>query len=303
MSSQTDDLMLFLTVAEAGSFQKAADRLNMDRSVVSRRMAALEQSLHMRLLHRTTRALSVTPAGQSVIERARGIQRLLDEVRAISQNSRTDISGTLRITTAPHFGALYVQPAVNAFISGHPEVEVELRLEERMTPIVAEGFDLAIRIGEPKDSTLIGRKLAEHSMELVASRSFIDRHGIPTTIGELVKLPTVAYRSTGVEALPTQFLNTPADERIDTPRVVLWSNSVDALKSAVLSGVGWAVLSTFIVHRELASGDLVRLMPHALLRNYSPIYALTAHRDVPKRTKIFLDYLSKEIGNPPVWNS
>jgi DNA-binding transcriptional LysR family regulator len=303
MIKNPQTLLSFLSVVEAGSFQAAADRMNMDRSVLSRRIAALEAELGTRLLQRSTRALSVTAAGQGLLVKARCLRDLLNEVQQIAEDSHETLRGRLRVTAPTHFGHLYVQEALERFLFLHPEVEGELRLEDRFTPLVAEGFDVAIRIGEPEDSSLVARKLVNHSLEIVAAPEFLTRHGTPGDVAELVKLPALAYRSEGVEAAHLHYLDRRGKRHQAPMNIVYWSNSGQMLRQSAVVGLGWAILSTFLCHRDLREGTLVRLLPKLKLPDYAPIYLVTSHRDLPRRTRAFIDVLRQVVGNPPVWGA
>ena len=296
------DLLHFAAVADAGSFQAAADRLHVDRSVLSRRVAALEAQLGVQLLHRSTRALSLTEAGTAIAARARELGALVGEVRRIADDAQAQPRGLLRISAATHFGSRVVQPAVARYQALHPQVAVELRLDNRRTDLAAEGFDLAIRIGELPDSSLIARKLCDNPLRLVAAPAFVARHGPIDALPALLRLPAVSYRADGLQHAALHWIDAGGRERAEPmPHIAFWSNNGEALLAAVLAGSGWGVMPAFLAHADLQAGRLVPLLPDVRLPPLGMVYAVYGERRLPLRTRLFLDLLQDSIGSPPVW--
>ncbi|GAB2457979.1 LysR family transcriptional regulator [Comamonas humi] len=285
------DLLRFLAVAEAGSFQAAADRLHVDRSVVSRRVAALEKTLGVRLLRRSTRSLSLTEAGVAVAARGRRLHALLGEVRQIADETRLEARGLLRITSSTHFGNRYVLPAVLQYQRLYPHVIVELELDNRHTDLIADGFDLAVRIGEPKDSRIIARKLCSNPVCLVASHEFIARHGSVTSLPALLQLPAASYSAEGMCFEQLEYLDEMNARRSAPMHVAFWSNNAETLYQAVKGGVGWGCMSRFVVHQDLVDGHLEQLLPQLLLPPYNSVYVVYSQRELPLRAQLFLDLL------------
>lgn len=289
------DLLRFLAVAEAGSFQAAADRLYVDRSVVSRRVAALEKALGVKLLRRSTRSLSLTEAGVAVAARGHRIQELLGEVRQIADVTCQEARGLLRITSSSHFGNRYVLPAVTRYQQLHPNVVVELELNNRNTDLTGEGFDLAVRIGEPKDARIFARKLCNNPVGIVASSDFIERHGPISSLSALLDLPAVSYSGDGMCFEHVQYLDELGVQRSAPMRVALWSNNAETLYHAVKGGAGWGCMSRFMTHPDLLDGSLTLLLPHLRLLPYNPIYIVYSQRELPLRTQLFLDLLHNTV--------
>ena len=296
------DLLHFAAVADAGSFQAAADRLHVDRSVLSRRVAALESQLGVQLLHRSTRSLSLTEAGTAIAARARDLGALVGEVRRIADDAQDQPRGLLRISAATHFGSRVVQPAVARYQALHPQVAVELRLDNRRTDLAAEGFDLAIRIGELPDSSLIARKLCDNPLRLVAAPAFVARHGPIDALPALLRLPAVSYRADGLQHAALHWLDAAGRERAEPmPHIAFWSNHGEALLAAVVAGTGWGAVPAFLAHADLQAGRLVPLLPDVRLPPFGMVYAVYGERRLPLRTRLFLDLLQESIGSPPVW--
>ena len=296
------DLLHFAAVADAGSFQGAADRLNVDRSVLSRRVAALESRLGVQLLRRSTRSLSLTEAGAAIAARARELRALVGEVRGIADDAQEQPRGLLRVVAATHFGHVVVLPAAARFQAAHPQVALELRLDNRRTDLVAEGFDLAIRIGAPADSSLIARKLCDNPLRLVAAPAFVARHGPIDTLAALLRLPAVSYRANGLEHRDLNALDERGQPRpLPLQHIAFWSNSGEALMAAVVAGLGWGCMPQFLAHADLQAGRLLALLPGVGLPPFHAAYAVYAQRRLPLRTRLFLQVLQDSIGTPPVW--
>ena len=170
----TSRLLMLLEVVEQGSFAKAAEIRNIDRSVISKQISRLEDELGVRLLNRTTRSFSLTAAGAEMIKKADELRSLLGDTLRMAENYHLEPRGVLKITSSTLIGRRYLQPVINDFQKRFPQVEVELRLDDRLVDIVSEGFDLAFRVGEPKDSSLIARKIARNRLLLLASPAFIE---------------------------------------------------------------------------------------------------------------------------------
>ena len=261
------DLLHFAAVADAGSFQAAADRLHVDRSVLSRRVAALEAQLGVQLLHRSTRALSLTEAGAAIVTRARALDELLGDVRRIAGDAQDQPRGLLRISAATHFGTRCVQPAVVRYQALYPQVAVELRLDNRRTDLAAEGFDLAIRIGELPDSSLIARKLCDNPLRLAAAPAFVARHGPIDSLAALLRLPAVSYRADGLQHAALHWLDAAGRERAEPmPHIAFWSNHGEALLAAVVAGSGWGVMPAFWPMPTCKPGAWCRCCPMCACR-------------------------------------
>jgi DNA-binding transcriptional LysR family regulator len=182
-------LLLLLEVTELGSFTNVAEQKNLDRSVISKQISRLEEELGVRLLNRTTRSLSLTAAGNEMVSQAKLLRDLLNNTHRLAQNYHSEPRGILRITSSMMFGRQYVQDAISVFQKQYPDVKCELRLEDRVVDIVQEGFDIGFRIGKPKNSSLISRKIARSRLLIVASPDFIQQHGKIETIEKLESLP------------------------------------------------------------------------------------------------------------------
>ncbi|MCX7645125.1 MAG: LysR family transcriptional regulator, partial [Rhodobacteraceae bacterium] len=182
-----DGLRVFVAAVEAGSFSAAGQRLGLSPKLASKYMAALEERLGAQLLHRTTRRLGMTAAGERLMARAPHWLDELDEMTAELREAGRGLSGTLRVSAPVTFGELFVQPMLRRFRAQHPDLVIDLRLSDRFVDLAAEGIDVAIRIGRLDNSALIARKLGQTSLLLVASPAHLDHAGRPETLGDLAR--------------------------------------------------------------------------------------------------------------------
>lgn len=294
-------LLIFLEVVEQGSFIKVAELRNVDRSVISRHISSLEDELQVRLFNRTTRSLSVTDAGKEMAQYARNLRQLVDDAKSTAENYHSEPRGTLRITSSGFLGRRYLHKAVDSFRKKYPLVQIEIRLEERLIDLVGEGFDLGLRLGRPKDSRLVGQKLATNKILIVAAPSLIEKHGMPTTIDELSTLPAVTYSHEGISNDHVSVLSEGKVTQVPLNPVYQVSD-MEMLMDAAASGIGIAVITGYMVQNELLEGQLLHLMPDLKLPDFGDLYVVYPHRDAPPKIKLFIEEVKKTIGSPiPNW--
>ena len=300
----TSRLLMLLDVVELGSFANAAQTKNIDRSVISKQISRLEDDLGVRLLNRTTRSFSLTAAGAEMVKKARELRDLLGQTVRLAENYHQEPRGVLKITSSSIIAKLYLQPVINDFQKRFPQVEVELRLDDRVVDIVAEGFDLAFRVGEPKDSTLIARKIARNRLAILASPEFINTYGMPKTICELALLPAATYASNSLRVNSINYIDKDGNHKEKTIKSVFRANDGEVLLLKALSGTAFVVLPSFILDKEVIEGQLVPLLPSLHLSEFSAMYAVYPHRDLPVRTRLFFDAVREHIGKDlPIWEN
>lgn len=294
--------MLFVDVVEHGSFAKAADLRNVDRSVVSKQISKLESDLGVRLLNRSTRSLSPTSVGLEMLKQGKSLRELMKQTSVLAQNFHDEPRGLLRITSTTSFGRQYVHKAVAAFQRQYPEVEVELSLEDRRVDLIGEGYDLGIRIGIPQDSNLIARPLANIGLVIVASPEFLERHGVPKTMEELAALPAVTYAGANRTNNLIHYYDENGEEQTLQKRSVFRTNEGETMIAAAIAGQGYAVVGRFMLGTEVACGNLVPILTDIKLTDYiGDAYIIYPHRDLPVRTRLFIETLQNMIGDPPIW--
>ena len=296
------DLALFAHVVELRSFTAAAKQAGMEKSAVSRRMKALERRLGVTLLRRTTRHVAVTTEGSRYYEHC---ARLLQSAKAADESVAADASvvrGRLRISAPVTFAQMYLTQAVAAFLLQYPEVDVQLVTEDRFVDVVADGFDLIIRSARVLDGTYAARLLAHDRLVVVGAPSYLDLRGRPTSAEDLVHHNCLHYdlvplaeewrfRARDVET-------GKSDAGAVAVRGNLSATDGTVLRQAVLSGLGLAVLPSFMVVRDVAEGRLEVLL-RGLRRTELGIYAVTAtSRGLPLRTRTRVDFLRAWFAKP-----
>ncbi|MCU4675120.1 LysR family transcriptional regulator [Catenovulum sp. 2E275] len=298
----TSRLLIFLEVVELGSFAKVAERRNIDRSVVSKQVNKLEQSLGVRLLNRSTRSFSLTAAGAEMVKKAQEMRFILSETEQIAENFHTEPKGLLRLTSSSILGKRYIQPVINEFQKAYPEVDIELRLEDRLVDIISEGYDLAFRVGPQKDSNLISRPLAPIRILIAASPEFIKTYGEPATMQDLAKLPAATYAGETKRMVEMPYITDKGEETSINMRCVFQANDGELILSKALSGTAYAPVPAFVIDQEVLKGELVPIMQHVKLPDYYSINAVYPHRGLPVRSQLFLDAVMDYIGrDKPVW--
>ena len=296
-----EDLQAFVTVVKAGSFTAAADRLDIAKSAVSRRVSALEERLGVQLLRRTTRRLNVTDTGQSFYEHSARILADLEEAEAAVAQEHGELRGHLRVAIPLSFGLRHMCKPIADFSRQHPRVTFDLDLNDRRIDLIAEGVDLAVRIGRLADSTLIARKLFEVRTVVCASPGYLEEKGRPKTPEELLDHDCIVYANLPD---PGRWVCTDsAGERhsVDV-NITMTASSGDFLCAAAAEGLGIALQPTFIAGESISSGKLV-----PLLTDYqwpvSPAYAIyPPTRHLSYRVREFIDFLAKCFEGLPYWD-
>ena len=298
----TSRLLIFLEVVELGSFARAAERRNIDRSVVSKQINKLEKGLGVRLLNRSTRSFSLTAAGAEMVKKAQEMRFLLSETEQIAENFHTEPKGLLRLTASSIVGKRYIQPVINEFQKQYPQVDVELRLEDRVVDIISEGYDMAFRVGPAKDSNLISRQIAPIRILILASPEFIKTYGEPQTMQELAQLPAATYAGETKRMVELPYKDEFGEESSILMRSVFQANDGELLLLKALSGTAYTPAPAFVIDQEVLNGELVPIMTHVKLPEYYTINAVYPHRGLPVRSQLFLDSVKQYIGhNPPIW--
>ncbi|PLK71920.1 LysR family transcriptional regulator [Rhizobium sp. TH135] len=291
------DLEVFVRVIAAGSMSTAARDLGLSPAVVSKRIKRLEDKLGTRLLQRTTRQISLTEAGQGFHERVLTVLGGLEEAEAFASGRSSEVNGTLKISASTSFGRMHVAPHLKPFMEAHTDLAIHLVLSDEFTDIVGGGFDLAIRIAELNDSSLVARRLAPVRRVLCAAPSYLAEHGTPETLDDLKKhrcLPAHNHESWRLEGP-----NGPVTLR---PEGMLITNSSEVLREAVIAGLGIALRSTWDVGAELKSGKLVQVLPqYESSRNVALSAVYPSRQFLPAKVRLFIDYLAELYGPVPYW--
>ena len=289
---------IFAKVAEHGSFSRAARELGMSDPTVSKAISRLEARLGLTLIARTSRRVSLTGAGRATLERA---SRILSEgeaaEEAAAEQSRVP-RGRVRISAPLSFGIAYLGATLPSFLQAYPEITVDFALSDRKVDLVAEGFDLALRIASLDDSSLLSRRLCTVRLLLVAAPSYLERHGIPTHPAELSRHCALAYTG-GSSRGVWRFAHATFGEETVEPPVRIWTDNADLLNPALLAGQGLAIQPEFLVWRELRSGALSVIMRDWTVTPLGLHLVMPPSPLRPLRVQVLIDHLARELANVP----
>ena len=295
------ELQALVAVVETGSFTAAADRLNIAKSAVSRRVSALEDRLGVQLLRRTTRRINLTDTGRSFYERSARILADLDEAEAAVLQQHGELRGKLRVALPLSFGVRHLVAPIAEFSRRHPRVSFDLDLNDRRIDLLQEGVDLAIRIGRLSDSTLIARRLFDARTIVAASTDYLESQGMPQSPEELRQHNCLVY---GNLAEPGRWVYTDKNGNRQSVEVnvTMTASSGDFLIDAAKQGLGVVMLPTFIAGESIRRDDLV-----PILRDVewpaTPAYAVyPPTRHLSHRVREFIDFLVEEFSGVPYWD-
>ncbi|MCV2369804.1 LysR family transcriptional regulator [Roseateles oligotrophus] len=304
MSLDADDLLLFARVMEAGSFSRAAERVNLPKSTVSRRIAALEQRLGEKLLQRSTRSLSLTEFGAGVLEHARALTVEVDGALALALHRQQRPTGRLRVSMPGDLANLALPAMLSQFVLDHPAVTLELDLSPRRVDLVAEGFDLALRMGDlAQDSQLAARRLALFSSGLYAAPAYLRSHGLPLLPQALAQSHGLMLLSRAGEAIPWSLSRGEAGDEAQswrgTPEQRSLVNAPDLLLKMACAGVGITAVAEHFAQSYVGRGELLRVLPDWCLPP-TPCWAVFPERRLmPLRTRVFLEAVAVALSACP----
>jgi DNA-binding transcriptional LysR family regulator len=302
MQDRFEDLRTFVAVVQGRSFASAARRLGVVKSAVSRRVQELEERLGVHLVNRSTRNLSLTDTGRIFYEKATELLAALEEAEGLASTSAVEPVGNLRILAPSSFGRLHLVPLVCGFLELHPRLSIELSLSDEVVDLVSEGFDMAVRLGHLPDSSLSARSLGTIRRVACASPAYIARFGAPKQPSELAHHRGIQYTLVDEQRF-WRFVDPRTEkEQSVTVHSRLRMNTGDALCEAAVAGAGITVLPTFIIHKLVASGDLVPVMlPYEKVpATLNVVYP--SRKLMPAKVKAFADYLAAKWTPQPYWD-
>lgn len=296
--SNFGDLEIFSKVVATGSMSAAGRELNLSPAVVSKRLRRLEDRLGTRLLQRTTRQIALTDAGQGFYERVIGILASIEEAETFVAGRSQEAQGTLKITAPRAFGRMHVAPHLGRFMREHPGLRVNIVLDDEVLDVVGEGFDLALRIAELPDSSLVARKLTDIHHVLVAAPSYLKREGTPKTVDDLDEHSCVPSGKRDVWKLEG-----PNGTVMHQPQGPLQTNSNEVTREVLLSGTGIGLRPSWEVGTDISEGRLARIMPdHAGVDTVSLHAVYPSRRFLPTKVRSFIDFAA-ELYSPPYWEN
>lgn len=302
MKWRFDDLLTFLDVMETGSITATAARLNLSKSVVSKRISDLEGALGIELFQRSPRKLLASDNALDFVERIRPMVREIIEAADTVGERNSAIRGSLHIAAPMTFGSLYLGRMIADFARQYPDLEVAVDFEDRMVDLVRGGYDVGIRIGILKDSSLIARKLCTDARVICCSPDFAAANGLPKNLDELGSFACIDYSNVNTSQL-WQFEN-PASltESISVAmhgRIV--ANNGEAMRDMAIAGLGLVLLPMFIAADALRAGMLIPVLPEVRPLPYRIYAVYPPTRHISAKVRAFVDHLVRHIGDPPIW--
>jgi DNA-binding transcriptional LysR family regulator len=294
------DVLAFVRVAETGAFARAAERMDISKSILSRRVARLEDQLGAKLLTRTAQGAMPTDIGQAYYQRASNILADLEAAQEIVADAVTQVAGPIRLTAPLSFGTQHLAPALADFARTHPKVELDVSLDDRTVDLLAGGYDMAVRIGNLADSALVARKIAPVRAVVVASPKYLQERGRPTHPRDLADHDLLFYAN-----IPTyeqwRFRVGGRWEHVKG-QSRFRANSGEMLREAACAGLGIVILPSFIASNAISSGGL-----EMILRDY-PLEEVGLHLVMPPgrastaRIRALIDFLAARFGPEPSWD-
>jgi DNA-binding transcriptional LysR family regulator len=293
---------VFVAVVESGGFSAASRTLGVSKSAVSKRINQLESHLGVLLLHRTTRKLSLTEAGERYYEHAAQALSAAGKAEDAVTELQGEPQGKLKISSPMSFGRLHVAPLIPKFMQRYPKLQIDLVMDDRNIDLVAGGIDVAIRSGDMPDSTLIARKLAPLRQVLCASPAYIDRYGMPLAPSELRERNCILFSYSG-DANEWTLNNGDKSEAVLVSGSYRVNNS-EALLEALREGVGIGRLPTFVAGPDLKAGNMMRVLKSYHIPDHT-FYAVFPERQyLPAKVRAFLDFAIEYFGgDQPYWDA
>ena len=294
------DVLAFVRVAETGAFARAAERMDISKSILSRRVARLEEQLGAKLLTRTAQGAQPTDIGQAYYARASNILAELEAAQEIVADAVTQIAGTVRITAPLSFGTQHLAPALADFARLHPKVELDVSLNDRTVDLLAGGYDMAVRIGNLQDSALVARKIAPVRGVVVASPKYLDERGRPEHPRDLAQHDLLFYAN-----IPTyeqwRFRVGSRWEHVKGQARFRADNG-EMLREAACAGLGVVILPSFIASRAIQSGGLEVLLREFPLEEVGLHLVMPPGRASTARIRALIDFLAGRFGPEPSWD-
>lgn len=295
-------MRVFAAVVRLGSFAAAAEEMDMSNAMCSKYVRGLEETLGARLLNRTTRQLSLTEVGSEYHKRVLDILTDIEDADQFVSELQQNAVGTLRILSPPSFGSFHLSRAIKDYKDEYPDVMIELILSDDCDNIIDRGVDLAFRVGDLQDSTIVALPIASSRLLLCGSKSYFAKHGKPETIDDLHKHICLTMGQNLIFPTYWKFRKAKKDIRLDHKSPYMKANIADALRVAAMNGSGLAQLPSYIIGLDIQHGDLIPVM-----EDYEPspipinlVYAHRKHMSLKVRS--FVDYMKDYFQDPPYWD-
>jgi DNA-binding transcriptional LysR family regulator len=297
---QLEDMAMFVRIVEAGGIGKAAEQLNLAKSAVSRRLVELETRLETRLLIRTTRKSSLTDAGNTYYQQS---LKIIDDVSAMNtQTSCVDarLDGTLKLAVPLSFGIMHLTPAIDEFARAHPDLTIQIDFADRHIDLVEEGYELAIRIADLKDSSLQAKRITPIRHVTCASPAYLKEMGEPKTLADLSSHQFLQY---GMASHAILNMTDPKGKQHKIQiKASMKANNGDFLKDMAINGHGLTCLPTFLVYKAIAMGELVPILTDYQLPVTNAYAVYPQNRFLSQRARVLIDFMTARFGDKPYWD-
>jgi DNA-binding transcriptional LysR family regulator len=292
------DLEIFARVARTGNMSAAGREMGLSPAVISKRISQLEDRLGARLFQRTTRHLTLTETGAGYFKRVVDILSLCEEAEDFVSRRNTKPCGTLKATMPATFARKHIAPYLDGFLARYPGIELDLHLTDSYIDIIREGFDLAIRIGELEDSSLVARKIAPDHRYIVASPAYLEKHGVPKCLADLD-----GHNCLSAGAQDVWRLEGPEGQRHLRTNGNIRCNSGELVREALRAGLGLGLRSTWDIGPELAAGELQVVLPQYRGSSNVAIYVVYPCREfMPSKVNVLIEFLAELYGSEPYWD-
>ena len=297
---QLEDMQVFIRVVEAAGIGRAAEQLGIAKSAVSRRLSELEERLGTRLISRTTRRSSLTEAGQRYYQQALKVVDQVQEMNSELADAEAALTGSIRLAVPLSFGLLHMGPAIDLFAKAHPELSIHMDFADRQVDMVEEGFDLALRIADLKDSSMQARKVCPSHYVLAASPEYIAKRGRPDAPEEIIHHDFLKYGVGSSAQWP--IINAQGKEQRFNVNAKMTANNGDFLLQMARAGHGIVVLPTFIAWQALAAGELVQVLEDCTIPSLAAYFVYPKNRFLPQRARALIDFMVERFGDEPYWD-
>ena len=295
------DVLAFVRVVETGGFARAGERMGISKSIVSRRVARLEDQLGARLLTRTAQGANPTEVGRAYFARAANVLAELEAAQEVVAEAVTQVAGPIRITAPISLGIQHLAPALSEFAKLHPKVELDISFDDRTVDLIGGGFDVAVRIGQLRDSSLVARKIAPIRAVAVASPAYLDARGRPKHPHDLKAHDYLVYANVSM----AEQLRFRTDKGWESARgqVRLRADSGEMLRAAAIAGLGILVVPSFIAAPAIERGELEVILSDYALHDDIALHAvMPPGRAITARVRALVDFLVERFGPEPVWD-
>ena len=294
-------MAVFVAAVDEGSLSRAAARFGLSASMAGKHVSAIEADLNIRLMQRSTRQLNLTDVGRTYYARCKRILEEVDDANREAGDAQQTVRGVLRITAPVTFGAMHLGDVLARYLDQHPAVAVEVTLSDRYVDLLAEGIDVAIRIGRLLDSDLVARRLAPCRMVLCASPNFVKRYGAPRNAEDLRRAPRLAF-SEAVSAGDWTLTDREGQPHLIDGPARIAANNTQMLLAAALAGAGVAYGPTFVFGERIAAGDLIALLPDHRTSDLAVHAVYPTARNISLKARRFIDHLVVSFGGEPPWD-